>query len=93
MRWGGQTIAICRSCKDRLDSGDVLPESTYSWRDLLDKGLWCDVEDVRTGGDCGLLGADEQPPRPVIDSVTEVEQAEPRRARRFIDRFFGRPPG
>ena len=38
LAWGGQTIAICDSCKNRLGSGQAPPESGYRWGQLLDLG-------------------------------------------------------
>ena len=92
LRWGGQTVAICHSCKSRLDVGHVLPESAYRWRDLQDPGLWCDVDEPRPCEDCAFRPADVRTEGVVTDSASETGRAEPARGRRFIDLVLGRPP-
>ena len=94
LRWGGQTIAVCNGCRNRLGTGHALPEGGYRWRYLQDQGPWCDVDEPRPCGDCAVFGTDERTARPAVDPDTGAGQAERAYGRRLIDRFLGRPsPG
>ena len=89
--WGGQTIAICSACRNRLGSGRALPESAYRWRQLQDQGPWCDVDGPRPCEDCAVSGTGCRTEAPAGGSDKGPGEEEPARAG-FIDRLLRRPP-
>lgn len=53
--WGGQRIAICQACQDRLSGPlETSVEEGYDWRALADSGPWCDRDQLRPCDDCFL---------------------------------------
>ena len=86
LRWGRQSIPICRRCRDLLDAGQASPEDVHRWPNLDDLGPWCPVDEGRPCGDCILSGGDG--PSGAAEAEVAAE-TDPKR-RGLIARIFGR---
>ena len=87
LRWGRQSIPICRRCKDHLDAGQASPEDVHRWRSLGGVGPWCPVDEGRPCGDCILPGGDGASGTPEDDVPADTE---PKERRGLMGRLFQR---
>ena len=81
--WGGQRIAICQACQDRLSGTlETAVEDGYDWRALADSGLWCHRDQLRPCDDCFLHQVEGRIlDSPAVEIVRIVDaDSEPRRS-------------
>ena len=93
VEWGGQLIAICCTCKSRLDGDQCLPDGAYNWRLLGGPGLWCSVDESRPCADCTRSGFDTSTDTAANGVLETSEGAGEPRMGGIIGRLFGRGTG
>ncbi len=93
LAWGGQTIPICNSCKDLLDTDTEIAIKGYHWPSLANFGPWCSVAVTRPCPDCSVLEPGDRSNTVGIDPAVAAIRSEGGSKKRFIGRVFGRRSG